>query len=457
MLFIRKTTYLSGMALAVMLLTVSARANADVMPMDVEPPREVASRRELKKELSSLSVTLETSELELGDFLNRVTPRELYKGAGRAGGVTTHVVRNGPIQVRAADNFIHLTVPVSFTMGYGVFESLPLATKLTFKLTASVSPDWMIITEVYYTGLSEQLADEVGVGLVSIKLRSIVEGVTQPLQRTLSGLITKRLNEKFQLRSEMAKVWQAAQKPMLVDARYAAWLLLTPQEASIYPLYAQHRQIRLGVGLKTYAELVVGPEPVARPATALPRLRQVAVGERSFQVALNIDIVYQDFLKVVAPLLINKEFKGDGRTVVVKSLDLYGNGDRLVVKLETTGDLDGVIYLTCRPVLNPRTNVVSVEDLDFDLQTRNMLLKTAEWFLHGTIRDSIQEKLNLDLTQRLLQVRDMASKALTRVKLADKLYLSGNVTTVSLNDVLVRQDRFSIQVYTAGESSVVLH
>jgi len=226
---------------------------------------------------------------------------------------------------------------------------------------------------------------------------------------------------------------------------------------SIYPLYAQHRQIRLGVGLKTYAELVVGPEPVARPATALPRLRQVAVGERSFQVALNIDIVYQDFLKVVAPLLINKEFKGDGRTVVVKSLDLYGNGDRLVVKLETTGDLDGVIYLTCRPVLNPRTNVVSVEDLDFDLQTRNMLLKTAEWFLHGTIRDSIQEKLNLDLTQRLLQVRDMASKALTRVKLADKLYLSGNVTTVSLNDVLVRQDRFSIQVYTAGESSVVLH
>jgi len=86
MLFIRKTTYLSGMALAVMLLTVSARANADVMPMDVEPPREVASRRELKKELSSLSVTLETSELELGDFLNRVTPRELYKGAGQGRG-----------------------------------------------------------------------------------------------------------------------------------------------------------------------------------------------------------------------------------------------------------------------------------------------------------------------------------------------------------------------------------
>lgn len=452
----RKNIYLSGLALAGMLLALCGGAQADVLPMDVTPPREPAARQELKKELSSLSVSLETSELELGDLLNRMTPRELYQGASKVGGITTHVVRNGPILVSAADNFIHLTVPVSFTMSYGVFESVPLATKLTFKLTASVSPDWMIVSEVYYTGLSDQLVDQIGVGLVSIKPRSIVEGITQPLQRTLSSLITRRLNEKFQLRSEMARVWQTAQKPMLVDTKYAAWLLLAPQEASIYPLYAKNRQIRLGVGLKTYAELVVGPEPAARPATALPRLRQVAGGERSFRVALNTEIFYQDFLKVVAPLLINKEFENGGRSVVLKSLDLYGNGDRLVVKLETAGDLDGVIYLTCRPVLNPQTNVVSVEDLDFDLQTRDMLLKTAAWFLHGTIRDSIQEKLNLDLTQRLLQVRDTASKALARVRLADNLYLTGTVTTVKLNDVLVRQDRLSIQVYTAGESSIAL-
>ena len=127
------------------------------------------------------------------------------------------------------------------------------------------------------------------------------------------------------------------------------------------------------------------------------------------------------------------------------------------MKVVTTGDLDGTFYLTARPAFNPQTNVFSVEDVDFDMQTRSLLLSTADWFLHGTIRSTIQERLNMDLSQRIDQARDTAGKAMARVKLAENVFLTGNVKAMKLSDVMVQRDRISIQVCAEGETAILLH
>lgn len=114
------------------------------------------------------------------------------------------------------------------------------------------------------------------------------------------------------------------------------------------------------------------------------------------------------------PLLLNKRFDSGGKSVVIRDFDLYGNGDKLVVKLQTAGSLDGVFYLTAKPLYNQQTGLFSVEDVDFDMQTRSVLLKLADWFLHGSIRGMIQEKLNMNLTEQLEKTRSMAGKALAR-------------------------------------------
>lgn len=420
-----------------------------------QPPAETP-RGALKKELSNVSVVFEASELELRDALNRLVPQALYQGTAGIKGVTASMVRNGSMQVAAADNFIYLTVPVVVTFGYGMFGTRPVATSLKFKVTATVRPDWRLEPVVHYTGLRDALAEEIGIGPLSIKPRSMVEGLSQPVQRMLSAQVAKKLQEKFPLRDRAEKVWRAAQQPILLDKNYRAWLLLDPREAFFYPLYAQRGQVRLGVNLRSYAELVMGPEPAGRTATALPDLTTAAAQDRRFRIALQTDVVYQDLLEVITPLLLDKEFVSEGRRVVVKGIELQGAGDRLAVRLVTQGALDGVLSLTCRPVFNPQTGLFSVDEVDFDLQTKNLLHSTAAWLLHGTIRSAISERLNLDLSKRLLQAREMAAKALSRVRLAEGLYLTGSVKELRLHDVLVQQDRLLVQIYTEGESSVVL-
>ena len=444
------------LVLAAVVITLSACSGVK-QSLTAERPRDEAFRTTLKKDLSSINVPIETSAEEISRALNQSIRKELYKGSTKVRGltVTADVLKNGPIVVSAADDFLYFTVPITMKLGYSMFETQAIPFKLKFKANARISPDWKLNAEIYYVGLSDLLAEEIGIGPISIKPRSIVEGVTQPVQKVLSDLISWKLNEMFPLKSQVAKVWNTAYKPVLVDRTYSAWLKLTPLEIMLFPLSAQNNKIRLSVGINSYADLVVGPEPAPQTPAPVPNLKLVNTFDRSFRIALHTDLFYKDILKIVSPLLLNKEFTSDGRTIVIKSLDLYGNGEKIVVKVETKGALDGVIYLTGRPRFDLKTNIFSVEDVDFDLQSQDLLLQSADWFLHGTIRSKIQEKLSLDLTQRVEQTREMARKAIAQVQLADHVLLKGSIKALNFSDLMVQKDSISIQVYTEGESAIL--
>lgn len=437
-------------------LALTLPACSGVKPsLTAERPRDEAFRTELKKEISTLNVAVEATADDLARTLNQVVGKELYKGSTRTRGLTADIVRNGPIAVSAADNYLYLTVPVTMSLSYGMFESPAISTKMKFKLNAKVTPDWKIHAEIYYMGLSDQMADEIGIGPISIKPRAIVEGITQPVQKVISDAVSRKINEAFPLKAQATRAWRAAHKPVLLDKNYNAWLKITPQEVLLSPLYAQNNRVRVVLGINSLAELVVGPEPPAPPPPPLPNLKLVTSFDKSFRIALNADLYYRDILAIASPLLLNRRFDAEGKRIILKDFDVYGSGDRLIVKVATEGSLEGVFYLTCKPCFDPQTNVFSVKEIDFDMNTKSMLLQSANWFLHGAIRDAIQEKLNMDLTKRLEESREMARKSIDRVNLVENVYLKGNVKSLKFSDAIVKKDRISIQVYTEGETAIV--
>ena len=451
MFFERIMSLLITLALCAAPLTTYAGDSS----LTAEQPAVEAFRTALNKETSTLNIPIEMSTDDLAKILNATVGKELYKGSTKTKGMSADVFRNGPMSLSAADNFIFISLPVTISLSYSMFETNPIPLKLKFKVTASVTPDWRIHADVFYLGVSDLLAEEVGLGPLSFKPRSVVDGITQPVQRILSAMVEKKLNELLPLKTQVAKVWTTAQAPILLDRTYKTWLRMSPQEIVISPLYAQNNRVKLSAGVSTFAELVIGPEPAAQPVRPLPSLKLVNRFDKTFRIALNADVFYGDLIKIAAPLLLNRQFDSGGNSVTIRDFDLSGNGEKLVVKLVTAGSLNGVVYLTAKPVFNPKTNLFSVEDVDFDMKTESMLLKSADWFLHGSIRSFIQEQLNMNLSRQLEQSRQIAATALTRMKLMEHLYLKSDIKELKLKDVIVQKDRVSIQVFTDGESAIL--
>lgn len=409
---------------------------------------------ELPRKLSTVNISFSATAAETANFLNQAIPKELYKGPLKNSSVNAKITRNGAIGVSMVDSSIQLTIPVTIFLSYSFFSLPETPFKLKVALLPGITPDWRITTEITSIGVAELFADELRIGSFSINPRSAVEGVTQPLQKSLSGIISARVNEKYPLKPKIAAAWQATGKPLLLDRNYGAWLSLSPVEITATPLYAWENRARISLGIAAYADLTVGPQPAAPAIPPLPRLKQAGRIDKNFRISLKTELFYRDLLAAISPLILNKDFGSDGKSVILKDFDLYGNGDRLIMRVRTDGSLAGTFYMTCRPAFDPVTGLFSVEDVDFDMNSESLLLTSADWFLHGTIRERIREKINLNLSNKLAESRGMAQKALKEVKLAEHVVLRGDLGELRLSDILVQQDRVFIRMEAEGEAEL---
>lgn len=404
--------------------------------------------------VSSINLRVETSAADLSAIVNQSLPQELYKGQGGLG-TSVKVLRTGSVSITANDNFIYLTLPVQLTFGYGFYESYPLRAGLKFKARVDVTPDWRLKTELYYTGLSDNLADTLKLGPLSLKPKSMVEGITQPVQRLLAPIIDNKVNDAVQLRAKVAPLWQNAFNPSMINKEFSTWLKLTPEKIVMSPLLATHNQIRLSIGVITGAAVTVGPKPAATPARPLPPVQQVSTFDKQFNIQLATDIFFEDLVTALNPVLLDKTF-GEDKKITIKKFSMKGEEGRLMVNLTSTGDFDGELTVLAKPAYNPQTNSLTFEEVDFDTKNAGWLISAGSWLFSSTIRSTIKEKLDSAIVEQLEKARIKASSTLSSMQLAERVRLSGTVKALSLGEAAVLQDHLSVQVVAQGEASVLL-
>lgn len=403
---------------------------------------------------SSVNLSVETSAADLATIVNRSLPKELYKGQGGLG-TTVTVLRTGPAAVSATDNYVYLTLPVQLTFSYSFYESYPLRAELRFKARVNVTPDWRLKTELYYTGLSDNLADTFSLGPLSLKPKTMVENITQPVQRLLAPIIDAKVNDSIQLRTKIAPLWQNSFSPMLVSKEFSAWLKLTPEKVVMSPLLTANNRIQLSIGVITGAAITVGPKPLADPARALPPVQQLPAFDKRFHIQLATDIFFVDLVTALNPVLLDKTF-GEDRKITVKSFNMRGEDGRLVITLTAAGDFNGEITILAKPVFNRQNNSLTFEEVDFDTRDAGWLISAGSWLFSSAIRNTIKTKLDTAVVEQLDKAREKTNAALSSVQVADHLNLSGVVTSLSLGDAKVLNNRLSIDVTAQGETNVKL-
>jgi len=355
----------------------------------------------------------------------------------------------------ATDNFVFLTLPIQLTSRYAIYESYPLRTELRFKARVSVTPDWRLKTELYYTGLSDNFADTFKLGPVSLKPKSMVENIVEPVQKLLAPFIDAKVNESVQLREKISPLWKNAFSPTLVSKEFSTWLKLTPERIVMSPVLMASNQIRLSIGVITGAEMIVGPKLIAAPVKALPPVQQFPAFDKNFHIQLAADIFYTDLVTALNPVLIDKTF-GDDQKITIKKFTLKGEDGRLVVVLTATGDFNGELTLFAKPVYNAQNNSLTFENVDFDTKNAGWLISTGSWLLSSTIRNTIKTKLDASVVEQLEKSRLKATSELSSVQVAEHVKLTGAVKSLSLGKPTVLNNRFSVQVIAQGESSVIL-
>ncbi|HUI46357.1 MAG TPA: DUF4403 family protein [Nitrospirota bacterium] len=247
------------------------------------------------------------------------------------------------------------------------------------------------------------------------------------LNRQITKLDDTVVNSDF-IRERASAAWEALQYPIPLTDNLA--LLLNPQAVHVSPSSAQNEQgdeFTVVIGLVARPRIITNntPHPSAPP---VPHL-STAPSESSFHIALESELSYQFVGSELAKRLEGQVFtRGDNR-IRIGNVKVFGSGESVILQLRVTGTINGTIYLKGTPAYDALSRRLYIRDLDYTVETRQVLVKAEDWMFHTRLRKSLEDAAKWDIGNRIDGLSGLLTKALNR-KLTQHVAISGTIDTI---------------------------
>jgi len=243
--------------------------------------------------------------------------------------------------------------------------------------------------------------------LTAFKVR-LEEVLDLPMVRDkVQGAITQavqKIPEAIQLRPMAEKAWKAMEQPRLVLP--GILLLVRPDSVTASPLSGTGKTMQsiLTVFAQPVLTDTLSPSDTLKP---LPPIRIAPPAGDAFQLEAMSSVPLSVVDSLLSATLSGRTFNAGGRVVKIAKARIYGGGDKAVLGVTLIEPFAGEIFLKGKPLFDSSSNTVRLAEVDFDLQTRSFLTNTADFLLHGTIKDAIAKAAVLDLTTFLPRLADL--------------------------------------------------
>ena len=321
--------------------------------------------------------------------------------------------RRGPLQMKASGTSMNLGFTGYYKMvgstracvkGVAIspwtppckcgFDEPERRVNVSFTNSMSVLPDYKV--RIFFKRNEPQALDKCEVCFWGQDItKQVIKGLNEELDSSKNEM--QRNYGSIDMRSYFQQAWDQLNK--VHNIYNLGWLQINPQRLHINNLYAQNDSLNIYLGLS--ARPAISFEKPEQQNLAMPNMSGFTRSP-GFNIFLDAMLNYDSLTNILNLQLAGKQFDLDKgpvkKTFIIKECRLYGSGnEKLIIKVKFSGTNDGIVYFTGRPVYNKETHIIEVKDLDFDIRSKNTLLKAADWLFNKKISNEIVKQTRFDL------------------------------------------------------------
>ncbi len=396
---------------------------------------------------SAISIPFDIAFADIEKQINASVGGLIYEDNSYADGNNDNfkckVWKKSNILITSATNDIfNFSVPLKIWAekgigAFGIMKYIPLEFELNLKFTTkfTIRPDWSVQTFTAPNGYEWISKPKLNVGIdipVDFIIGKIIEANHGKFAQSLDEAVAKNMS----LKPYVMQAWNVALQPYLVSEQYRTWLKITPLEISMMPLTTMGRNLKSTIGIKTYTETITGDKPSFTLVNNVPNLKLVTTIPNDFQVGLMSDVPITEAAKLGADMFVGQkyDFKEGKYSVEVTDLDIYGSEEFLVIKAGLKGSVKGFVYIKGIPVYDAQKKKIVLTNTDFDIKTRNILVKAASWLLEGRLVSMIQNDFGVPVDELITYAKQSIESSLnSEVKKGVKLI--GKIDSVATDKV----------------------
>lgn len=256
------------------------------------------------------------------------------------------------------------------------------------------------------------------------------------------------------LRQQLGKAWDAIQAPLALTNGVS--LLLDPQALALAPLEGTGNKAGVVVNITARPRIVAGAAP-PRIAGRLPSFSiSTAVADRGFHIALATELSFEYLGKELTKKLTGASSRIRGEYISVEKVRVSGSENSIVLAVSIKGTVKGTVYLTGTPVYDESTRSLAVRNVEYTLETKQVLAKLADWMLHSGLRDSLAERASWSVGERIDAAREQLTRALNR-ELNPHVSVLGEIRTLAPSAVGLTPTSIRAVLLADGAVEVNVH
>lgn len=408
---------------------------------------------------STINIPVDISLRGLERSLNQQLKGVIYEDNDLRDGDNMRIraEKSQDIRLGVDSQLIKYRVPLSLWIQYDLGISKVEAEgdlSIDFKTAFAITKDWNIVTATEVVRYDWLKKPRLKMGVVNLPIGFIAGLVLENSKATITRNIDRLMQEQFSLRDMVGEAWEKMYKPVLVSEAYNTWLAVNPQAVGMAPLDMRGDRIRGSIFVETLPRVYIGRPPENIRPLPLPPLEVQREAGEGFTVYLNTVISYEEAERIARGQLLGETFSQGKRSVTVQDIELYGQGNKIVVNTVLSGSYNGSIYLIGKPVYNFRKNAIEIESLDYELSSRNFLLKSAGWLLKSTMKNKIEDNMNFLLDYNLQEMKAQFQQQLEEYKISEDVTLKGELSEVSVQNAYLAPESIVVSLAMSGRLNV---
>lgn len=427
-------------------------------------PDEAYLASQLQPKPSTVALTIDLDIPTLEKSINNSLRGSIYEDNKFEGdNLMVKVTKTADLKFAVNGNVINCNLPLKVWVRTGYKKELLGLTAEDYyeangAMTVNVSiafaldKTWNLQTDTKINGYQWTEKPVVTAAGVNMPVTFLADITLKSLKGKIANSIDKTIAEKANLRQTMDKTWAEMQDPMQLNKEHDVWLKIRPIDLCTTPIQGTGKNMRIDLALNSVIETSVGGKPATVAKSKLPEYKSVSCVRPDFSIRTNVRVSYDKLTEIGKTMLVGKEFTQGSKKVRIDSLKFFGQNDYLVVQVGVSGSANGVIYCMGKPVYDNNTHTLTIKDFDFELKTRNVLMKSASWLLKREFIKMIEPMLNIPLKEQVNTLISTGNSSLKNYPVTKGVTLNGNLKNVQLDNIIITNDAILVD----GELNGVL-
>ena len=270
------------------------------------------------------------------------------------------------------------------------------------------------------------------------------------IEKKIDDVIEKSMDFKPNVLAALEKICT----PFQMSEAYESWLRIVPIEVYSTNARLKNDTFLLEMGMKCTMETLIGGKPdskfdaskiILKPVIKIPN-----------QIAANIAAVstFTQASKIMTKNFAGQVFGSGSKKVTVQKVNIWHKNGKMVIALDILGTVNGTIYLTGFPQYNEHTKELFFDKIDYALDTKNKLMRTANWLMQGVVLRNIQESCRYSIIPNLEEGKQNMMTYLKNYSPMPGVFVNGKMDDIQFQKIQLTNNAIIAFIQVNGTVNV---